>query len=461
MKNSVTLGSISTMKTGPFGTQLSADEYTSTGTPVINVRNIGYGEIITDTLEYINNSTRNRLSTHLLRTGDIVFGRKGSVDRHAYIDEQYNGWMQGSDCIRLRFQAGINSRYVSHFLKLNYVKKQINNAAVGSTMASLNTDILNRVKIILPSLEKQNKLEQILSILESKITLNKRINAELEAMAKTLYDYWFVQFDFPDENGKPYRTSGGAMEWNEQLKMEIPKGWKVESALSAFDVCYGYPFDTLLFTEDTTQTPVVRIRDILNCETSAYTTEKVDDKFLLKSKDLIIGMDGNFHMNFWSSVSALLNQRCVRIRGSGCHSVMQAYFTSTPYIKAREKNVNRTTVGHLSADDIKALYVLTANDDLQKKITSIFESILEKICAAKEENLELTRLRDWLLPMLMNGQGTVVDEEPIETPQNFVEMPSNNKRFDLWLQNQGIAARGDLDKKTLREIFDAMDDDDK
>ncbi len=227
MSKVVKIGDIASLKTGPFGTQFSAKEYTSEGIPVINVKNIGYGQILENEPDYIHESTRDRLSEHILKTGDIVFGRKGSVDRHAYISENYNGWLQGSDCIRLRFQEDVNTRYISHYLKLDHVKKQINHASIGSTMASLNTDILKNIKIILPELSVQNSIESVLSSLESKVDVNSKICCELEAMAKILYDYWFVQFDFPDENGKPYRTSGGEMVWNEQLKREIPKGWEV------------------------------------------------------------------------------------------------------------------------------------------------------------------------------------------------------------------------------------------
>jgi len=180
-----------------------------------------------------------------------------------------------------------------------------------------------------------------------------------------------------------------------------------KSVISTFDVCYGYPFDTNQFVDFPNEKPVVRIRDILNCDVSAYTTESVDVKYWLQEKDLVIGMDGNFHMNFWSSTPALLNQRCVRIRGNEEYSALQAYFASLPYIKAREKNVTRTTVGHLSADDINSLYILTPDLPLQKKITEMFDSYLEKMCKTKKENIELAKLRDWLLPMLMNGQVTV------------------------------------------------------
>jgi len=161
MNKIVKIGDIASLKTGPFGTQFSAKEYTSSGIPVINVKNIGYGDIIENGLEFVSAQTRDRLSDHILKTGDIVFGRKGSVDRHAYISKEYDGWVQGSDCIRLRFQEGINTRYISHFLRLNHVKKQINAASVGSTMASLNTDILKNIYVMLPDIVVQNNIENV------------------------------------------------------------------------------------------------------------------------------------------------------------------------------------------------------------------------------------------------------------------------------------------------------------
>lgn len=406
MSKVVKIGDIASLKTGPFGTQFSAKEYTSEGIPVINVKNIGYGQILENELDYIHESTRDRLSEHILKTGDIVFGRKGSVDRHAYISQNYSGWVQGSDCIRLRFQEDVNTRYISHYLKLDHVKKQINHASIGSTMASLNTDILKNIKNILPELSVQNSIETVLSSLESKVDVNSQICSELETMAKALYDYWFVQFDFPDENGRPYRTSGGAMEWNDQLKREIPKGWGVKSIIDEFDVCCGYPFDTTKFTEDEDGIPIIRIRDILENTISAKTLEIVDEKYKVNRGDLIVGMDGNFHMNFWSGHSALLNQRCFKISSLG-YSVLIAYFSAKPYIKAREKNVTRTTVGHLSADDVQALSVLVPTEPEKQKFSAIFDDILNKICQTRSENEELTKLRDWLLPMLMNGQARV------------------------------------------------------
>lgn len=299
-----------------------------------------------------------------------------------------------------------SSELFMHYV-FTYIKKHIQKSASGSIQDNINIDYLAGLEFKIPIKQYQDKITAVLSPLDSKIDCNNRINAELEAMAKALYDYWFVQFDFPDKNGKPYKSSGGKMVYNPTLKRYIPAGWGTENLLAAFDVCYGFPFDSSLFSENESQKPVVRIRDILDCSISAYTNENADDKYWLREQDLLIGMDGNFHMNFWSGRPALLNQRSVRFRKTANFSTMQAYFEISPYIKAREKNVSRTTVGHLSAKDIKSYNLLQAEGYIQKKATVFFDTMLAKICKNRSENLQLAKLRDWLLPMLMNGQATV------------------------------------------------------
>ena len=177
----VKLREISELKTGPFGTQFSASEYVLEGTPVINVKNIGYGDIITAGLDYVGISTVERLADHKLREGDIVFGRKGSVDRHSLITKGQDGWMQGSDCIRVRItDSSVFPDFVSYYLLTDAVKAKINNSAVGSTMASLNTDILGDIEINLPSYEEQSKIATTLSAIDRKIRNNNSINDYLE-----------------------------------------------------------------------------------------------------------------------------------------------------------------------------------------------------------------------------------------------------------------------------------------
>ena len=232
------------------------------------------------------------------------------------------------------------------------------------------------------------------------------INDNLEAMAKQLYDYWFVQFDFPNEEGKPYKSSGGAMVWNEKLKREIPQGWTAANIFDELSVQYGFPFSTDLFTEEPTNIPVVRIRDILENSVSAYSREEADEKYKLQKQDLLIGMDGNFHMNYWNDNVSYLNQRSVRLRANpnSTVSILQARYDIAPYIKAKELRAKGSTVGHLSDKDLKELFVLVSpNADFRNKFDSILAEIIENRCAIES----LTKQRDELLPLLMNGQASV------------------------------------------------------
>lgn len=239
--------------------------------------------------------------------------------------------------------------------------------------------------------------------LDKKIRLNEQINQNLEAMAKQLYDYWFVQFDFPDEDGRPYKSSGGKMVWNEKLKREIPKGWNVAKLTDEIELQYGFPFSTDLFTEQVTSVPVVRIRDILDNSISAYTTEEVEERYLLQKQDLLIGMDGNFHINYWTDNVSYLNQRSVRLRAKNNSnvSIVQAKYDIQPYIKAKETRTKGSTVGHLSDKDMKELYVLVCpNEKAREKL----DSILSMIVKNRNEVTFLIKQRNELLPLLMNGQ---------------------------------------------------------
>ena len=228
--------------------------------------------------------------------------------------------------------------------------------------------------------KEQELIASVLHNLDCKIALNHAINDNLEAMAKQLYDYWFVQFDFPNEEGKPYKSSGGAMVWNEKLKREIPKEWNVANVFDELSVQYGFPFSTELFTEEPTNIPIVRIRDILENSVSAYSEEEVDEKYKLQKQDLVIGMDGNFHMNYWNDNVSYLNQRSVRLRtkSKSTVSIMQAKYDIAPYIKAKELRAKGSTVGHLSDKDLKELFVLVSpNADFRIKLDSILAEIIE------------------------------------------------------------------------------------
>ena len=304
----------------------------------------------------------------------------------------------------IRPKAEKYAMLISIALSSEYFKRYIKAQAKGTSINNITLGYLKDFEIYSPS--DFSDLSHLYANIEKKICLNRAINDNLEAMAKQLYDYWFVQFDFPNEEGKPYKSSGGAMVWNDKLKRKIPEEWNVANVFDELSVQYGFPFSTELFTEEPTNIPIVRIRDILENSVSAYSEEEVDEKYKLQKQDLVIGMDGNFHMNYWNDNISYLNQRSVRLRAKSKStvSIMQAKYDIEPYIKAKELRAKGSTVGHLSDKDLKELFVLVSpNADFRNKFDSILAEIIENRC----EMIALSKKRDELLPLLMNGQASV------------------------------------------------------
>ena len=169
------------LQTGPFGTQLKASDYTESGTPVINVRNIGYGFIRPDKLEHLPIEICERLSQHLLRTGDIVFGRKGAVDRHVLVTSEEEGWMQGSDCIRMRSKSGkaLPQLLTFAFRDRSHHDWMLSQCSHGATMASLNQDIIKRIPVLLPSSHILHRFAEISSDVLRVISLFMRRSENL------------------------------------------------------------------------------------------------------------------------------------------------------------------------------------------------------------------------------------------------------------------------------------------
>lgn len=413
MNRKVKLGEIASFQTGPFGTQLKASEYSKKGTPIINVKNIGYGNLILDNLDYVPDTVCSRLNNHLLKEGDIVFGRKGSVDRHCYIKVENENWMQGSDCIRVRLSNKVNSRYISYYLMLNQVKKQINFASIGSTMASINTNILKKVEIVLPCVEKQKLIVNVLSKIDEKIENNNAINNELEMMAKTIYDYWFLQFDFPDENGKPYKSSGGKMVWNDKVKNEIPEGWKVTKLEDLCSFSNGINYDKNITGDKNYK--IVNVRNITDSSLLLdsgtfdviHLLSSQAEKYLVEPSDILIarsGTPGAIRIIFSYEENIIY---CGFIIRCSLNEKKQRLFLTYALKKLEGSNATKTggsIMQNVSQETLKQIEVCLPSEDVIDRYNNIIIPIISKMQACIKENQELTSLRDFLLPLLMNGQ---------------------------------------------------------
>jgi len=398
------------------GMSLPGENYSNKGNLIrltmgnFNYSGGGFKENTSKTDIYYTGEVRDE---YILNKGDIITPLTeqaiGLLGTTAMIPES-GKYVQSQDVALVKCREDkIDHLFCYYLVSSDIVRKQLSAAAQQTKIRHTSPDKIMDCVVWIPELDLQRKIGKVLYEIDQKISLNTRMNAELEAMAKQLYDYWFVQFDFPDENGKPYKSSGGKMVYNEKLKREIPEGWEVKNIFEVVDVLYGYPFSTDLFTNNETEKPVVRIRDILDNTTSAYTTEDVDEVYKLKEGDLVIGMDGNFHVNYWHNNLCYLNQRCVRFRDKKDVPIssIQLYYDIKPVIDNKQKRIQGSTVGHLLDSDIKEFWVLCPLKN-KKEYKDAFDSILFKMTTNKIQNQKLTHLRDSLLPMLMNGQVTIV-----------------------------------------------------
>lgn len=403
--NKVRLGSIASLKTGPFGTQFSAKEYTETGVPVINVKNIGYGEVIENDLDYISEETKNRLSEHILMQGDIVFGRKGSVDRHAYISENYEGWVQGSDCIRVRCDDEINKKYISHYLKLNHIKKMVNNAAVGSTMASMNTDILRDIEILLPELKVQNKIERIVSLIEAKICLNRKINDNLLQQATGIFEYWFKQFNYPTPNNTPYKSSGGSLYWNDKVNRYIP--------MEITNITVG----EITICHDSKRIPLSNNERLEKQGTIPYygatgIMDYVDD-YIFNGDYVLLAEDGSVMTDQGTPILQRITGKSWVNNHAHVLEPVEGYSCLLLYMLLKDIPVVQIKTGSIqykiNQQNLNAYQVLCLPEYLRKLYIQKTVAIESEMLKIQSENQKLISLRDWLLPMLMNGQATIDD----------------------------------------------------
>jgi type I restriction enzyme, S subunit len=303
--------------------------------------------------------------------------------------------------------------YLYHYLKL------YRQSGIGSSQAQLIApEIANRT-IRLPNLSIQKSIGKVLSILDSKIELNNRINAELEAMAKTLYDYWFVQFDFPvvTSSGvvKPYKTNGGKMVWNEELKREIPEGW-ISGVLSDLGEIIGgsTPSRDVEENFDTNGTPWITPKDLSENTGNKFITKgevSVSDKGL-KSASLKILTKGSVLMSSRAPVGYMAIARESVTTNQGFKSFVPKSDYSTSFIFYTVKNAmpeiinnaSGSTFKEISGSTLKIIKVCLPNNIVIKEYTSKVEAIFDRQNNLEIENQKLTELRDWLLPMLMNGQ---------------------------------------------------------
>lgn len=386
--DTIKLSELAAIQTGPFGSQLHKEDYVVHGTPIVTVEHLGDRKFTEQNLPCVSDKDKERLKKYILKTGDIVFSRVGSVDRCSYVSAEYEGWLFSGRCLRVRPCEKLNPEYLYYFFSLEETKQFVRNIATGATMPSINTKFMGEIPIRVPSLETQNKIASILWMIDDKIELNEKINKNLLQQAQALYREMFVN----TQNNKR----------------------RICRAEEYFDIAIGKTpprKEHQWFTTDPSDITWVSISDMGNCGTyisrsSEQITQEAVDKFNIK-----VIPSNTVLLSFKLTVG-----RIAITHGKMTTNEAIAHFkTDKPFINeylyCYLRDFNYQTMGSTSSiatavnsKIIKAMpFVIPADDEISR-FHSIAGPMFEQVLNKQLENDSLAEMRDALLPRLMSGE---------------------------------------------------------
>ena len=402
-------------------------------TPVrlCNFTDVYYNWAITSSVEddFLTASANTKeIERFSLQKGQVAL-TKDSETRYdigisACISEDFDDVLLGYHCALITpNESKVNGHYLNAFMHSRYIRKYFENCASGSGQRfSLTIQVLEDIPLLLPSIEEQRYIGQVFSDIDRKITLNRALNHNLEAMAKQLYDYWFVQFDFPDENGKPYKSSGGKMVWNEKLKREIPKEWEV---LNLGQITTSYQQGLIRSNNqlsDNSEFGYLKMGDLdgkgqYSLQKLARTNATSEEVFLfsLHKGDFLINVRnskeivGKTCLIDYVEENTLFNHMLVRMSFDKVTSFYMNLLFNTDFMYKAMDGLKQgtTTVIALYQEDLYRLPIVVPTKNVMDTFSIIEKSILNQKELLTNEIISLTKLRDELLPLLMNGQVSV------------------------------------------------------
>lgn len=368
------------IQTGPFGSQLHKEDYVEEGTPIVTVEHLGKKNFTEQNLPYVSDEDKERLSKYVLRTGDIVFSRVGSVDRSSYVSDKYDGWMFSGRCLRVRPWDEIDAQYLYYYFTLETTKKFVRGIATGATMPSINTKFMGEVPISFPSKEEQKKIVSVLSTIDEKIEINNSINDNLLQQAQLLYKDRFVDMT-PFDGVMPADwhegTASEIIELHDSQRIplssreraDLTKIYPYYGATSVMDYVDRYLFDGiyLLLGEDGT------VVDAKGFPILQY----VEGKFWVNNHAHIITGKNGFSVELLYLLFSMTN--------------VQSIVTGAVQPKISQANLNKVPVVIPSIAELQAF-------------DSVIQPIFAQIRSLSAENDRLAAIRDTLLPKLMSGE---------------------------------------------------------
>lgn len=413
------------LQTGPFGTMLHASAYKPVGTPVVAVKHIGDNRLLHEAnIPRVDEETHQKLYRYELRTGDILFGRKGAVERRALVTDKEHGWLQGSDCIRLRLlDPKIDPVYISYVLGSTAYRNWIVRHAHGATMPSLNQQILSLTPLPLPPADEQKAIAHILGTLDDKIELNQQMNHTLEAIARALFKSWFIDFDPIHAKMDGRQPAGMDAEtaalfpanFEDSPLGKIPEGWRVEPLDQIADFLNGLALQKYP-PEGDDYLPVVKIAELRKgiTESSGKASPNIDKKYIIQDGDILFSWSGSLEALIWCGGKGALNQHLFKVTSRKYPKWFYYEWVKFHLPNFRAIAASKaTTMGHIQRHHLTAALGAIPSNELMEVADKRIAPLLDKFINNNLESRTLTSVRDSLLPKLLSSDISVKDAEKV------------------------------------------------
>lgn len=382
---------------------------------IINATALMDGFIDWDNCGFISKERYEESEEIMLKENDILISKDGTIGKIGYVKNIKDPCTVASGIFVVRNTKPeiLDFDYLYHILKSNIFKDFIRrNKAEGSTINHLYQRDLINFEIELPSISKQHKIAGILNALDSKIEINNKIKTELEQIAKTIYDYWFLQYEFPNEEKKPYKTFLGKMEWNNELKKEVPEGWQYKNIIDIEkDIITGKTPSTKDKTNFGGSIPFITIDDIRKGLYISKTERTLSDKgaskqikkYIPKNSICVtciatVGLVG---------ITAKESQTNQQINSIVCKNKYNLYYlvnSIKKYFECSSGAKSGNIFANMNKEDFGNIKLIYPTENILERYTKTVKPMYKKIENCILENEELIKLRDYLLPLLMNGQ---------------------------------------------------------
>lgn len=393
------LRELADIQTGPFGSQLHKEDYVADGTPIVTVEHLGNKMFSEQNLPRVSNTDKNRLKKYVLKQGDIVFSRVGSVDRCSYVDQKHDGWMFSGRCLRVRPTSEIDSEYLYYYFCLEETKQFVRNIAVGATMPSINTKLLGEVVVTFPELEQQKRISGILSAIDSKIEVNQKINDNLQKQLYEIYKAWYQDFLCIDN-----------LTLIESPYGKIPQGWHYSmlgDLCKSVSVTHNFNTERLIFLN----TGDVEDGMFLHSDYMAVADMPGQAKKTIMQNDILYSEIRPINRHFayvdFQADNYVVSTKLMVIRATSFDSRRLYHFLTlqdTLEELQMQAESRSGTFPQIRFENISKLPILIADSNTETAFVTLLHAAYNQIEHNNSENKKLSELRNSLLPQLMSGK---------------------------------------------------------